>query len=331
MRASRLNLPPPANAGLALQRYLRAHDEQKAAARELIEIITQTPISPAYKEAFERWKTALPGAIFLEATTRTPLAIGLGNASPLENGLTIHHTYAMPYLPGSALKGLVRRAADRFGLSPQEKAVLLCEGPDSRKKTQGNAAHLVYWDGWLDPASAQPFQKDVITVHHQDYHNKRGADDTWPSDFDDPNPVSFLSVKPGVKFYIALSSSSQLAEVWLHTAAALLKWGLENLGLGGKTNAGYGYFAVQLPPRPKSEYEQGLELLAQYKNRIDRIKPANERGELNYFLQELRGKPTVLRMPTLEALRHHLQEWKVWNPSKNQQHAEIQQLLEEQS
>jgi CRISPR-associated protein Cmr6 len=327
MRDSLRMLGPSSHAGLALYKGLMGFEPQDK--EKLLKTIAQTSISPDYETAFKRWKAALPGAIFLEATTRTPLAIGLGNASPLENGLAIHHTYGTPYLPGSALKGLLRRAADRFGLSPQEKAVLLGEGPDPKRKTQGNAAYLVYWDGWLDPASAQPFQKDVIAVHHPDYYSTRGQ--VWPTDFDDPNPVGFLSVKPGVKFCIALSSGSQVAEVWIHTAAELLKWGLENLGLGGKTNAGYGYFVVQLPPRPKSEYEQGLELLAQYQNRIGKIKPANERSELNYFLQELRNKPAVLRMPTLEALRQHLQEWKIWNPSKNPQHAEIQQLLEEQS
>lgn len=327
MRAARLPFAPPDHAGLALYRYLEQHDASKQAARALLDSIATRPIAEVYKSTFERWKAALNGAVFLEATTRTPLAIGLGNASPIENGLSIHHTYGTPYLPGSALKGLVRRAADRFGLSPQEKAVLLGEGPDPKGKTPGCAAHLVFWDGWLDPQSTRPYQLDVITVHHPEYYGKRGA--VWPTDFDDPNPVSFLSVKPGTKFCVALSSSSENATDWLYTAAEILRWGLEHLGLGGKTNAGYGYFEVKLPPKPKSQAELGEELYQGYKARIEKIKPNNERNELNFFLQELRDKPAPLRKPTLEAIRKHLQEWKVWNPGKNLQHAEIEQLLEE--
>lgn len=318
MRAARLLLEPPDHAGLALYRYLREHDTSKQAARALLDSIAARPIAEVYKSAFERWKAALSGAVFLEATARTPLAIGLGNASPIENGLSIHHTYGTPYLPGSALKGLMARAARHYSLDEHQQEILL--------GTTQKAAHLVYWDGWLDPSSAQPFQKDVITVHHPDYYS---GGQCWPTDFDDPNPVGFLSVKPGTKFCLALSSSSENATVWLYTAAEILRWGLEHLGLGGKTNAGYGYFEVRLPPKPKSQAELGEELYQGYKARIEKIKPNNERGELSFFLQELRDKPAPLRKPTLEAIRKHLQGWRVWNPGRNPQHAEIEQLLGE--
>uniref|UniRef100_A0A7C3DGP0 Type III-B CRISPR module RAMP protein Cmr6 n=1 Tax=Meiothermus ruber TaxID=277 RepID=A0A7C3DGP0_MEIRU len=318
MRAARLQLEPPNHAGLALYRYLKEHDASKQAARALLDAIAARPIAEVYKSAFERWKAALSGAVFLEATTRTPLAIGLGNASPIENGLSIHHTYGTPYLPGSALKGLMARAARHYGLDEHQQEILL--------GTTQNAAHLICWDGWLDPSSHQPFQKDVITVHHPDYYS---GGQRWPTDFDDPNPVGFLSVKPGTKFCLALSSSSDNATDWLYTAAEILRWGLEHLGLGGKTNAGYGYFEVKLPPKPKSQAELGEELYQGYKTRIERIKPNNERGELNFFLQELRDKPAPLRKPTLEAIRKHLQDWRVWNPGRNPQHAEIEQLLGE--
>jgi len=39
------------------------------------------------------------------------LALGLGNEHPLENGMTLHRSLGLPYLPGSALKGLARRWA----------------------------------------------------------------------------------------------------------------------------------------------------------------------------------------------------------------------------
>jgi CRISPR-associated protein Cmr6 len=329
MRASRLPLKYPQHAGLALQRYLQSHDDDNAAAKELLEAIAKTPIDSAYKTAFERWKNALSDALFLEATTRTPLAIGLGNSSPLENGLAIHHTYGTPYLPGSALKGLLRRAADRYGLSAEQKAVLLGEGPDPKRKTQGNAAYVVYWDGWLDPASAQPYQKDVITVHHPDYYGKGGA--VWPTDFDDPNPVAFLSVRPGVKFHIPITCPAENAQDWPHRAAEMLAWALERLGLGAKTNAGYGYFGdfkKTVPEKPKTPEQRGLELLEQKRPTIEQIQNAQDLSKADALVNEVAAFEPIVRQPVLEALKAQLQKIKRWDMDKSRCQ-KIQAMLEE--
>ncbi|RIH86869.1 type III-B CRISPR module RAMP protein Cmr6 [Calidithermus roseus] len=304
MRASRLNLPPPPHAGLALQRYLKQQDDENASARELLTHIANSQVSTVYRTAFERWKESLKGAIWLEATTRTPLAIGLGNSSPLENGLALHHTYGTPYLPGSALKGLLRRVAERYGLTEQEKAVLLGEGPDPKRKNQGNAAYLVYWDGWLDPASSQPFQSDVITVHHREYYGKKGA--VWPTDFDDPNPVAFLSVKPGVKFCIPITSPAENAQDWPYKAAEMLKWGLENLGLGGKTNAGYGYFEVRPPEKPKTDADIAQEIYLEFRPLIERIKLRDPMRDVREIAAKLKKYPLRHRSKTIEAIVEHL-------------------------
>lgn len=313
--------PPGSHAGIALAYMLNTHE--KPGPKEphpyttLLQKIAGLEFSPAYPAAFGRWRAAMEqqGALFIEATTTGPLAIGLGNASPIENGLSLHHTYGTPYLPGSALKGLMIRAADRYGLGDKDKEVLF--------GTTDSASHLVCWDGWLDPSSKQPFQKDVITVHHQNYY---GSGKEWPTDFDDPNPVAFLSVKPGTKFCIALSSASSNSDGWVFAAAEIMKWGLENMGLGGKTNAGYGYFKVKLPEKPKSETELGEELYQSYRARIERVKPNNERGELEFFLRELSGRPPSVRRATLEAIKKQLVDWKIWKAT-NPQHAEIDRLL----
>ncbi|WP_299429851.1 type III-B CRISPR module RAMP protein Cmr6 [uncultured Meiothermus sp.] len=311
------------HAGLGLYKGLSGFDP--ADKQKLLEAIAKTPIGSAYQTAFDRWREVLKGAVFIEATTTTPLAIGLGNSSPIENGLAIHHTYGTPYLPGSAIKGLLRRAAGKYGLNEEQQAVMFGEEPNKERRTQGSAGHLVYWDGWLSPDCKIPFQKDVITVHHPNYYST--GDKDWPTDFDDPNPVAFLSVKPGTKFVLAISSASENAAPWLYRAGEMLEFALTHLGLGGKTNAGYGYFEVKLPPKPKSETEQGQELLASYRKRIEGIKPGNERGELNFFLRELGDKLPAVRKPVLEAIKKQLVDWKSWKPT-NPQHAEIDRLLE---
>jgi len=42
------------------------------------------------------------------AETKARLSVGFGNTTPLETGLTLHRLYGVPYLPGTALKGLCR-------------------------------------------------------------------------------------------------------------------------------------------------------------------------------------------------------------------------------
>ncbi|MBF6593296.1 MAG: type III-B CRISPR module RAMP protein Cmr6 [Thermaceae bacterium] len=294
----------------------------------LISRIADLKVSPVYAGAFNRWKAALPGAVLLEATTSGPLAIGLGNASPIEVGLAIQHTYGTPYLPGSAIKGLLVRVAQHYGLDEEQKKVLF--------GTTENAAHIVYWDGWLDPASQQPFQLDVITVHHQSYYGSRGESrptdfEPWPTDFDDPNPVAFLSVKPGTKFVLAISSNSENSADWVVRAAEMLEWALENLGLGGKTNAGYGYFGdfkVTVPERPKSPKEQAEEAERQTREVLGQAKDASSLSKIDDYLPKLEALEPVLRKTSLEAIKDHLTTMKRWDLEKRRC-KRIQALLEE--
>jgi CRISPR-associated protein Cmr6 len=297
------------HAGLTLQKLLKAHDNKNESAHELLEAISKTtPSDEAYTAAFQRWQNNLPeNTVRLDVTTKSALAIGLGNTSPLEIGLTIHHTYGTPYLPGSAIKGLLTRAADTHELTPEAKAILF--------GTTDAASHLIYWDAMLKPSSIKPFQQDVITVHHPNYYNSSGKDG-FPTDFDDPNPVPFLSVKPGTTFVVAISSNSESADEWLHLAAALLKYALENLGLGGKTNAGYGYFEVKLPERKKTDAEKGTELLTKYRDTISSIKAAQDLSKADDLITKLELLSDAERRPTLEALREQMQRIKQWNPEK---------------
>lgn len=302
MRNNLRSLKPATHAGLALYKGLKGFEPEDK--QELLQAIAKQEVSSSYKTAFENWEKALSNAIKIEATTLTPLAVGLGISSPLENGLAIHHTYGTPYLPGSAIKGLLRRAADRYGLSEEEKGVLLGEGPDAKRKSQGSASHLVYWDGWLDPKSDKPFQQDVITVHHQSYYGSRG--ESWPTDFDDPTPVAFLSVRPKTKFVLALSSASTNSNDWVFKAAEMLEWGLGNLGLGGKTNAGYGYFEVKLPEKPKSEADKANDIYLEFRSQIEGIKRQDPIRDAREIASKLKRYPIELRHVAVEATLKHL-------------------------
>lgn len=282
---------------------VRLRDDLKAAAR--------IALPDAYAPAFARWQEALKGAARLEATTAGPLAVGLGNPSPYEVGLTLHHTYGVPTLPGSALKGLALRAAWRNGVPPEAVRVLFGDTDE--------AGFVTFWDGWLLPGQTGPLQLDTVTVHHPDYYKDGGK---WPTDFDDPNPVAFLSVRPGLRFELRLSGPPEHAAY----AARLLAWGLTHLGLGGKTNAGYGGFTVE---REKTAAEQKAERLAAeaaererhaaeeakrfegrahtVRQRIAGMNPGKAKAELPPLLSMAGELPPALRREVLGLLLERLQ------------------------
>jgi CRISPR-associated protein Cmr6 len=252
--------------GLAVSRYLSDHADRSgnkqvaSPAEALLRVVSESAASEAYRQAFARWRelhSRRPDARAFLGTLETPLAVGLGNESTLEVGLTLHHTYGMPVIPGSALKGLCRRVARDLRAGRKMSAEQCTVFFGSGEETSRSASHIVFSGAWYDPDSVngRPFRRDVVTVHHPRYYGGRG-EDVWPTDCDDPNPVPFLVVCPRARFLFVLSAPSQ---AWGDFASRLLQWSLEHLGVGGKANAGYGFFAgnwESLQPSPSQSVEE---------------------------------------------------------------------------
>ncbi len=69
-----------------------------------------------------------------------------------------------------------------------------------------SAGAVVFHDALYVPRSCaddRPFAADVLTVHQKAYYDSEGA--TSPNDYDSPNPVAFLTVRPGARLLFALS------------------------------------------------------------------------------------------------------------------------------
>lgn len=218
--------------GLALSRYLTQNGDNREKAKDLLNRVAASQPSEVYKAAFARYRAALPKPVQLELELGGPLALGLGISSPLEVGLTTLHTYGMPVIPGSAIKGVCRDYAEQL-LDPKSEQFLALIG------SQEWAGLCIFYDAWYVPGSAagdRPFHRDVVTVHHPGYYQGKGA---WPTDFDDPNPVPFVVVKPGSRFLFALRPP---APEWADFVEKLLVHAMTKHGVGGKINAGYGWF-----------------------------------------------------------------------------------------
>lgn len=243
-----LNAKECSNVRLAMNRLLEDHTKNSnldnsvdTSVVALINDITQIRDLTLYRNAYESYIELQQRRQLCEVftgTLRTPLAIGLGVANPIEVGLTLHPIYGMPVIPGSALKGMCRRACRAY----------IDENPIEHFSSDGFLGEIfgdtgkvgacTFWDAWYIPTNgSNPFQRDIITVHHPEYYNSRGSE-RFPTDFDDPTPIPFVSVKPKTQFFFAID----VCEEWKLFFIEMLQWGLVNLGIGAKTNSGYGYF-----------------------------------------------------------------------------------------
>ncbi|MCC7201905.1 MAG: type III-B CRISPR module RAMP protein Cmr6 [Nitrospirae bacterium] len=184
---------------------------------------------------------------FFTAKTDSRLIIGLGGTSVIETGMTLHPLYGFPYLPGSGLKGLARGYAE-IGVESKPSADELREVFGSEKKDApavNNIQGKVFFMDGL-PATFPKLDLDIMNPHYGEYY--RGGKP--PADYLNPVPVTFLTVASEQPFLFAVFSRdkalSEKAKQWL-------TGGLTDLGAGGKTNVGYGYFKIDVTLQTQSQ------------------------------------------------------------------------------
>ncbi len=174
-----------------------------------------------------------------ELTTDNRLIIGLGGTSVIETGMTLHPLYGFPYLPASGLKGLARAYAEIGGDASREELheIFGSEDKDSRRAAGNRQGKVFFIDGL--PVTFPKLDLDIMNPHYSEYYQG----DKPPADYLNPVPVTFLTVAAGQTFSFCLySRNEELAE----KAKKWLVMGLAELGAGGKTNVGYGYFHKSL-------------------------------------------------------------------------------------
>ncbi len=187
----------------------------------------------AYRLAYKRWENhwtqEQPGAFCMKGRVSSRVIVGLGSESVLEVGIRLNHTYGTPVVPGSAIKGVLRSRIEDERLA------------DFLFGSLAAAAYTEFQDAWWVPENRSPFAVDVMTVHHPDYYGAKGTSIPSPSDFDNPNPVQFLSVR-GSFLFVARFLGDDAGGAWGVYVRKLLQDTLEKDGIGGKRSAGYGRF-----------------------------------------------------------------------------------------
>jgi CRISPR-associated protein Cmr6 len=180
------------------------------------------------------------GATTFQAMLDRRMVVGLGGETVLETAITLHHLYSIPFIPGSALKGLTR--AYVTGEIEKYKSGKEADDHQDIKQIFGSSEHagmVIFFDA-LPTDGKAAFALDIMNPHYGEYYGSNKP----PTNDQNPVPVTFLTVTDTV-FTFALAarpdgkkdrSESDVAQasVWLQEA-------LQHYGIGAKTSAGYGY------------------------------------------------------------------------------------------
>ena len=223
------------NASLWLNKYYKESNDPQQEAKQVFvqDIVEKIEVDPSYTQYFQEWEKALEsfGAKTKNAHTLGRLSVNLGAESVLETNVALHHTYGVPFIPGSALKGLAAHFADqnlddhwKMG-TPAHEIVF---------GTTDQAGYLTFFDALYVPNSGQQghaLWKDVITVHHADYYQ---TGDSPPADWDGTTIIPFIVANGS--FLVGLAGPDD----WVEKTFEILALALEKEGVGAKTSSGYG-------------------------------------------------------------------------------------------
>lgn len=218
----------------------------------------------------------------ISTTSTAPFATGLGNEHPIENGFAFLTPYGLPYLAGSGVKGILRRAMqelrDDLNAGFTNEAIHALFGPkEVNKPEDAKRGALDFWDVFPKPF-ADKLVVEIMTPHFGSYYQGKST----PHDSGTPIPVSFLAVpaKSDFDFHV-VCHPTRLPESLQHTWRDLLQKAFDHafewVGFGAKTSVGYGAmkaaasaasssvlstsgsFGVNVPPAIGSAIANGLQ------------------------------------------------------------------------
>lgn len=238
--------------------------------RKNIELDVQPDYSNIdYQALAERQRNSIKnqGRKTNEITMKTTwrMVIGLGNESVYETSMTLHHVYGIPYIPGSAIKGVTRNyiIKEVFGekdgkldLKDAEKRALKNQAfcdifgcPKESHYKKAMKGKIAFYDSL--PITEPIIRPDVMNPHYLDYYSDSEGR-TPPADYHNPIPIFFLTVKETeFQFIVGIKEQEnknlKLGEFEGKLLVVVFQWmkkALQEHGVGAKTAVGYGYMTT---------------------------------------------------------------------------------------
>jgi CRISPR-associated protein Cmr6 len=200
-----------------------------------------------YTHRFGEYKTAIISeygenqTLSFEMENSSHLLVGHGEVSVLESSLSLHRIFGVPYIPGSAIKGVCANVCHTVLGKKNSQYLMDGDYYTALFGTQEQAGYIEFHDAWITPRSLKDaIHLDVMTPHHQKYN---AGELVAPRDDDDPVPIPFLAASGCFRFLLTCSSNllpEEQAQQWLEIAKEIVIFALEHHGIGSKTNSGYG-------------------------------------------------------------------------------------------
>ncbi len=232
------------NFGLLSDRYL-AYGEDRRRVQLLRELVDRRALLPkfdnlqelieAYQACWQRRAKAL-GVVAFSARPEWRVVVGLKTNTLLESGMTLHPVYGFPIVPSSALKGVCRLYAEKVLNRPAEEIDHQLGWAEDEDGQRGN---LIFLNGV--PEVPPRLERDVINPIFGAYY--RGGD-TPPAGYLSPQPSFFLTIGSDSVYRFGVASIEGGEEA-AEQGVQWLRGALEELGVGAKTCAGYGYWQLE--------------------------------------------------------------------------------------
>jgi CRISPR-associated protein Cmr6 len=279
------------HAGLWHDKYLPDFEPQTKQTH-LDEVTQICKHTEAYADYYRRWKDLLKRAqaYTVELVTQSRMIVGIGEASVRDIGIMLHHTYGVPFIPGSSLKGLAAAYARKLpGWEPNSESYRTLFG-DGRQSGVVDFMDAI----WVPDPLIHPLSVDIINVHYQSYYTNFGKgnndQEVQRMFMEAPVPNYFVCVKPKVTLLLAVNGPVE----WTQSAMQLLQLAADEVGVGAKTNAGYGRLHNSEEPRTFRHVEDAStsnvddELIAKFISDHLQIAPKNIVSQLPNKRQPLR-------------------------------------------
>lgn len=245
--------------------FKKTTDEYLAPAK-LLEVLTEHNFS---------LETTYPGLLI-----GTGYSHETGSLGELKLGFYFDHTTGLPLIPGSSVKGVCRSMFPGSGIENKEEKssyiqAVVIELSDGRivltneeveelennifvgiagRNSKNEPIHVsmyrrdIFFDAFIEKSTHKPSGKrenrmflgnDYITPHK----NTKGKAEL--DQFSNPTPLQFLKILPGV--HIRFQFKLWDCQIGEHSISAQLKQALfeyilRDIGIGAKTNVGYGQF-----------------------------------------------------------------------------------------
>jgi len=192
-------------------------------------------------------------------STNWHFVTGTGVSHPIENGFSWHPVLGVPYLGGSAVKGLLRAWIEEWKFEDENdpaKSQMMRQWFGSTEDDNEKAGDLIFFDAI--PVEKVEVGPDITNPHIGKWleqgdliQNVDAEPEKVPADWHSPIPIHFLVVKNG-SYLFQIAPRGETSPAVAQAAMTELQLALEFLGAGAKTAVGYGRMRLSEPPHAVS-------------------------------------------------------------------------------